>query len=215
VALSLTVTWLIQAGNEQILFGFQNASWLAIGMYVAREAVIGTLLGYGFGLFLLPARIAGSYIAQEMGLSIATLTDPSSGESSTVVGELFFVLSMLVFLISDSHLLLLRSLFRSFQTFPVAGGFETRQLILVSKGLSDALGWGIQVAAPVAAILLLTTVVLATMMKAVPQFNLFTFGSALRVAGGLLSLFIFVPETVMLMNRVFSHMHAVARHLGL
>jgi flagellar biosynthesis protein FliR len=52
-------------------------------------------------------------------------------------------------------------------------------------------------------------------MKAVPQFNLFTFGSALRVAGGLFSLFIFVPEIVMLMGRAFNHMHAVARHLGL
>lgn len=215
LAVSLTLSWLFYSESHRVFAGIRNAPWLMYSLYIGREAIIGTLLGYGFGLFLLPAKVAGSYIAQEMGLSMAAMTDPSTGESSTVVGDLFHALAVIVFLVSDSHLFLLRSLFRSFTTFPVAGDFGTEHFMLVSQGLSEALGWGIQVAAPVGAILLLISVVMATMMKTVPQFNLFTFGSTLRVFGGLLSLFIFMPESVALMQRVFGHMQAVAAHLGL
>ena len=34
-----------------------------------REVIVGAILGYGLGLFLLPAQIAGEFVTQEMGLS--------------------------------------------------------------------------------------------------------------------------------------------------
>ena len=42
-----------------------------------RALMIGGLLGLAFGIFIYPLQIAGSYLAQEMGLSIASLSDPS------------------------------------------------------------------------------------------------------------------------------------------
>ena len=194
---------------------FGAIPWLSGGLKVAREAVVGGVFGFGCGLWLAPARIAGAYIGQEMGLGMATLTNPTSGESTTVVSELFFVLSAIVFLVTDAHLLLIRTLFRTFDRFPIGGGIATEHFLLVSKGVNESQAMGIQIAASVAAILFLITVALSTMMKAIPQFNLFTFGSAIRVFCGVLSLFVFLPEMVLLMDRVFRNMHVTAQRFGL
>ncbi|MFC1758044.1 flagellar biosynthetic protein FliR [Planctomycetota bacterium] len=194
---------------------FGSLPWLGGGLKVAREALVGGILGFGCGLWLAPARIAGSYIGQEMGLGMATLTNPSSGESTTVVAELFFVLSAIVFLVSDAHLLVIRTLFRTFDRFPLGGGIATEHMILFSKGMNESQAMGIQIAAPIAAILFLSTIGLSTMMKAIPQFNLFTFGSAIRVFCGLVSMFVFLPEIILLMERVFRNMHVAAQRFGL
>ena len=172
-------------------------------------------LGLGFGLWLAPAKFAGSYIAQEMGLSIATQTNPSTGETNAVVGELLFALSVILFFLMDAHLILIRALFRSFDRFPLGGGIAFDKMLLAAQAVSESQTIGMQVVAPVSALLLLGTVAMGTMMKAIPQFNLFTFGTILRVFCGLLALFMLLPDVVLKLERVFLHMFEVIERIGL
>src|SRR5262245_61263501 len=53
-----------------------QSSWPALGVAAGREMLLGALLGYAFGLFLLPARAAGEVLSQETGLSLGGLLDP-------------------------------------------------------------------------------------------------------------------------------------------
>jgi len=215
IAVSLTITWIIHSGGADTYQGYSNITWFVFGLSVARESIVGAAFGYVSGLFLTPARIAGAYISQEMGLSMAALTDPSSGETTTVVSELFYSLSVLVLFITDSHLFILNALFGTFERFPIGGGLSFEYFSLVSKAVSETQHWGLQIAAPVGAALFLMTVALSTIMKSIPQFNLFNFGSSLRLVIGLLSIFIFLPEMVLLISRVFSNMQVAARHFGI
>ena len=41
----------------------------------------GAALGFAFGLILVPTRIAGAYVAQEMGLTLGAISDPSNPDS--------------------------------------------------------------------------------------------------------------------------------------
>ena len=213
-AFALTVAALSQSSTITTV-SFGTSPWLPFALSVTREAFVGGVLGFGFGLWLTPAKIAGAYVAQEMGLSIATLTNPSSGESTNVVSELFLSLSVIVFFISDAHLIVIRALLRSFDRFGVGGGVAFEKLIAVAKGVSDSQMMGMEMAAPIGGILLLVTIGLSTMMKAIPQFNLFTFGTAIRVFSGLLTLFVCLPEMIMMMDRVFRNMHNMASRFGL
>lgn len=215
LAVLLTITWFFNATDMPLINLETGDAWIALGIRVARESFVGGLMGYGLGLFLLPAQMAGAYIAQEMGLSMATLANPSTGETNSVVGELFVAISMIIFFVADAHLLMFAALVNSLNRFPVGGGFATDKLVLLFKGFSESQAWGLQVAAPIGGILFLLTVVLATVMRVNPQFNLFTFGTAIRVVGGLLAMFVFVPETVTLMYRVFLHMQSILRQLGI
>jgi flagellar biosynthetic protein FliR len=54
-------------------------------LMLAQEVTIGVVLSIALGLFFIPAKIAGSYIGQELGLSLASISDPGSQDSSTLI----------------------------------------------------------------------------------------------------------------------------------
>ena len=55
---------------------------------IAREATLGASMGWILGMVLVPVRIAGAYVAQEMGLTIATLTSSTGEGNSNVLSEI-------------------------------------------------------------------------------------------------------------------------------
>ena len=59
--------------------------WLRIAWLAARETMLGVSLAWLFGLCLVPARIAGAWIAQEMGLTMAQISAATDDSQSNVV----------------------------------------------------------------------------------------------------------------------------------
>src|SRR5262245_17861705 len=57
---------------RELLGRSPNALWWGYGLAAGREAALGAVLGYAFALFLVPVRIAGELIAEEMGFSMAS-----------------------------------------------------------------------------------------------------------------------------------------------
>ena len=67
LSVALAAMWLgtyQTAPMAPFLRSADNIHWLSFAVAVGREVVLGAILGYAFGLLLLPARIAGSYIAR-------------------------------------------------------------------------------------------------------------------------------------------------------
>ena len=74
-----------------------NSDIQAMGVLVIEQMFIGFLLAMLMGLFFWPAKIAGAYIAQEVGLSLASISDPNSQDSSTLVSRIFEAFCILLF----------------------------------------------------------------------------------------------------------------------
>lgn len=169
-----------------------------------REVAIGIFLGFLMQLVLLSVRVAGELVGQEMGFLVARQVDPTSGVASTLVTNLYENVFLLVLLALDGHHWLLRSLERSFVFAPLGHirlGERMAPAALAMFG--EMFRAGIVFAAPVMIFLLLVSVLIGLLSRAVPALNVLEVGFTLRVLVALGALFLFAP----LMEPAMRHLH--------
>mgnify|MGYP002780518453 CR=1 FL=1 len=163
---------------------------LRYGVALVREALIGAAMGFAFGLFLLPARVAGEFVTVQIGLNVS----PQVGVTA------------LVFLTADVHHVLLAALHASFAALPL-GGTAVPQAGPMVTGLATATEMGLVLAAPLALCLFLLAVTLAVMARAAPQLNIYSVGFTLQVVVVLVAGLFLLPEFV-------ATLHALAGRTG-
>lgn len=177
--------------------------WILWAWLGAREILLGASLGWMLGTILIPFRVAGSWLGELMGISIASITsgaDSSSGNVLAVLLEAFGVLMLFSLSIHHGFLLVFD---RCWDTYKVGGVWsgETADLMIgLLTGLSEK---GLVLALPMALFMTVSTVVLLFAMKQAPQFNLFTFGMPFRLLAGLGSIILFFPD---LMSAMTNHL---------
>ncbi len=203
-ALALTCFWFAQSGatSVRVVIAMEQTPWLAFAMAIGREIIIGAALGFVFGLFLVPFKVAGEYIAQEMGLTMGTITDPTRPQMTTTFGEFFEMFGALLFFTLDVHHLFLAALHRSFAQQPIGGTTLNIPVAAQLGALAAATEWGLTLAAPVACCLFITSLVLGLMARAAPQLNLMSFGYGLRILVGVLATSILWPDMTPRMSAV-------------
>jgi flagellar biosynthesis protein FliR len=156
-------------------------------IYILQEFMVGLVIGFATMLFLNGIYLAGQIIDMQIGFSIVNVIDPLSNVQTPVIGQLYYIVAILIFLTINGHHLLILALAKSFTTVPVAGfhysGHLVKQIIQYSADL-----WSIafQIGAPVIAALFLATVALGIIARTVPQMNVFIVGFPLNIALGLL-----------------------------
>ncbi len=172
-----------------------NAHPLLYGLALIREAFIGAAMGFMFALFLLPARIAGEFITQQMGLNAAMLPSPSGQDPSGALTQIFETLAALLFLVIDGHHIVIALLHASFLKLPL-GGSAVPQAAPMLAGLSSAYEMGLLLAGPIALCLFLLAVLLAVMARTAPQLNVYSVGFTLQVTVALVGGLFLMPEMV-------------------
>ncbi len=202
VALALTCFWFIESGSfsVNIVIAMQSQPWMAFALAIGREVIVGSALGFVFGLFLVPFHVAGAYISQEMGLTLGTITDPTRPQVTTIMAEIFELFGVMLFFTQNIHHVFLAALHASFAKQPIGGPFMTIPVGPSLSAMAAATEWGVILAAPIACCLFITSLVLGVMAKAAPQLNLMSFGFALRILVGLVSTWALWPDLAPRMN---------------
>lgn len=194
-----------QSVTKEFLDKTPQALWCMYGLALGREVILGAVLGYAFSMFLVPVRIAGEFIAEEMGLSMASLVDPLAENSSAVITQIFEMLGTVIFLGLDGHHLFLATLNSTFTRWPVGGSLFPVPLTHLVDGVASAQEWGMLLAAPIGICLFIASVVMAFMARAAPQMNIWSVGFALRVVVGLVAAVVVLPHLGTAMVAVFGH----------
>lgn len=171
-----------------------GSHWFLFGMMVGKEVIVGLILGFGFGLVLMPFRVAGEYIGQEMGLTIARITDPTNGQNGTAIGQAFEGLGIMTLFQMDMHHVFLAAFHASFIRRPVGGVMEQISPDSYLRAVVWAQKSGLALAAPVGCWLFLMLVMLALMSRAAPQLNIMSVGFILRLSAGLISILLLLPN---------------------
>ena len=201
LALGLTAFW-YGTIPEHALVG-QNVPLLLQALMIAQEIGIGLLLAMALGLLLVPAKIAGAYVGQEIGLSLASISDPGSPDQSTLVTKVFEAIAVILFFVLNLHHFLVLLLHLSMNQL----ANRISLLDLPTEGLVQLVDmlpkYGLQILAPLGIVMLLLTVALAFLNKAAPTLNLFSVGMPLRSGLGLFCLFLFMPAIVQAINMYF------------
>jgi flagellar biosynthesis protein FliR len=165
-----------------------------IALMMIREVVIGIFLGTLLALVLFAVRLAGELVGQEMGFLVARQVDPSTGVASTLITNIYENLFLLVLLALDGHHWLLRSLERSFAFAPLGhldlGRGMAPTLFSMFAEMCKA---GLVFAAPVMVFLMLVSLVIGVLARAVPGLNMMEVGFTMRVLVALAAMFLFAP----------------------
>jgi len=167
---------------------------------LVREALIGAAMSFVFGLILLPARIAGEFVTQQVGLNVSPVVGPT-GESGGAVTNVFEIVAAMVFLAVDGHHIVLAALHGSFAILPL-GGQNVPQAGPMIIGLSSSYEMAMLLAGPMVLCLFLLAVTLAVMARAAPQLNVYSIGFTLQVMVVLIGGLFLLPDIVMTMQGI-------------
>lgn len=181
-----------------------HLSALSLGAAVVSEALVGAVMGLAVMVVFGALSFTGQLIGVQMGFAIANVVDPTTYQQVGVLGQVLNLLGLMLLLVFDGHLMLLRALLESFQTVPLAGANPNSGLIvgeLVRQG-GLLFSLGLRIALPVACVVLLVNVGLATIARTVPQVNIFVIGFLLTISLGLLVLALSMPATALLFEEM-------------
>ncbi|WP_449403349.1 flagellar biosynthetic protein FliR [Exiguobacterium artemiae] len=166
---------------------------------MGTEVIIGLALGLLASFLLYAPQIAGSIIDLQMGLAMASAYDPMFGGQSPIVGRFYYMLTLLVLLASDMHLILLDGIYTSFKIFPPGSAIDVSGeagMSLVVRVVGLAMLTALQMAMPLVVALFLVDLALGFLAKTAPQFNIFAIGFSVKLLMGYAILFLLAGATI-------------------
>jgi len=172
----------------------QQVSLLEAVLLIVNEGTYGLALGLIAAILFAAIKFSGRIIERQMGLAMAEILDPLTGERTQPLGSLLEMMFVLLFLSANGHHLFLLTLSKSYEAFP-AGSIPSIPILAggVIRAGSTMLIAGLQLAAPMLAAFLLMLVVLAILARMVQEMNILFISLPLRVGLGLLMVVVFLP----------------------
>jgi len=166
-------------------------------LLIVQQVLIGAAMGFALQLVFNAAITGAQVIAMQMGLGFASMVDPQNGQQVPVLGQLYLLMTTLLFLTLDGHLVAIELVAQSFQVMPIAADGITRE------GFRALAGWGTQLfagalwmALPAVAALLIVNTAFGVMARAAPQLNIFVIGFPVAMIMGYIVIYLVLPTVV-------------------
>jgi flagellar biosynthetic protein FliR len=160
------------------------------GLWImVQQMLLGIGMGFAARIVFAAVDVAGEFIGMQMGIGFATAYDPLSSSQTPVIGEFLGLISFLLFLSLNGHLMYVATLAQSFYAIPVSATplASASWLNLVELG-SKMFSVGVLLSLPVVVALMITNIALAVLSRAAPQLNIFALGFPLTMIGGFFAL---------------------------
>jgi flagellar biosynthetic protein FliR len=167
-------------------------------LMLGQELLIGVVLGMLARLTIASLQIAGSVIAQQMGLGFVTAVDPTQGQQGMIVGNFLGVLGVTLIFATDMHHLVIEALNDSYTLFhpgeiPLLGDVAS----IVTTTITGTFRIGVQLSAPFLVFGLLFNLGLGVLSRLMPQMQVFFIGLPLSILLGLLLLMLVLGAMMM------------------
>jgi flagellar biosynthetic protein FliR len=190
-----------------------------LAVMVFKETAVGLLLGFGASVVFFAIQAAGRFVDMQMGFAVVSILDPATQIQTSVLGQFQYVVAMLIFLALNGHQWLIRAVVASFHWVPMGGA--TMGQALFAHGNNMIAGFfliAVQVAAPVAAALLVVDIGFAVLSRAMPQLNIFIVGFPVKILLGLftvaMGLVVLLQVAIVLIGRMQHDLVLLIRSLG-
>jgi flagellar biosynthetic protein FliR len=173
-----------------------QTTWeLAVG--IGGEMAFGLAMGMVLSFTFIAAQWAGEIIGQQMGLNISEVLDPQYGGGGSLVGDLYFLLTLMVFLLVGGHRQMILGIWSSFNSLPLLSLGVDRPLLDTVVGLfQSCTTLAMQLAAPMLVTMLVVDLALGCIGKTMPQINVMTAGLSIRSILGMVVMLIGIALTV-------------------
>lgn len=162
---------------------------------IVQQLVIGLAMGFALMLVFAAVVTGGQIIAMKMGLGFATMVDPQNGTQVPVLSQLYTLMTTLLFLAMDAHLVMIQVLVDSFRIMPVAEvGLGRDAFYAVAGWGSNLFAGALWLALPAVASLMLVNSAFGVMARAAPQLNIFAIGFPFAMIMGFVVILFSLPN---------------------
>jgi flagellar biosynthesis protein FliR len=163
-------------------------------LILVQQLVIGAAIGFSMRIVFAGIELAGEISSMTMGLGFAVFYDPQSRGRTSAISQFIALLTLMIYLATNLHLVLLSTLAQSFTSLPITaagisgGGFKQ----LAAWG-GHIFSTGVQLSLPIVAALLITNMALGVLTRAAPQLNLFGIGFPITIGVGFIMVALSLP----------------------
>jgi flagellar biosynthetic protein FliR len=155
---------------------------------VLLETLMGVAMGMMVSIFLNAMTVMGETISANIGLHLAQMLDPLTNSRADAFSSIASVLTLALFLVTDTHLRCIEVFAASFQTIP-PGTFlsPTAFVPQLVDGVGMTLKVGIALGGPITVFVFLIHLGLSVLGRMAPNLNIFfSIGFSITVAFGMM-----------------------------
>ncbi len=163
-------------------------SMTALLVMMVYEILIGIVLGATARVTLAALQVAGSVIAQQLGLGFATSVDPTTqGQQGVLIGNFLTLLGVTLLFATDSHHLVIAALNDSYTIFSPGELVPSGDVAaLATRAFTAAFKIGMQLSAPFLVFGLVFNIGLGVLARLMPQMQVYFVGVPLSILAGFL-----------------------------
>ncbi|MFG6176422.1 flagellar biosynthetic protein FliR [Halomonas sp. THAF12] len=178
-------------------------SWAGFGIIV-EQLLIGAAMGLVMRVTLVVVQAAGEFIGLKMGLAFATFFDPSSGTNMMVLSRILYMITLLMFLAFNGHLVVIEILASSFQTLPIGlGRYDPAAFEMLARYGGTIFSSGMLLALPLVAALMIINLSLGILNRSAPQLTIFSIGFPAQLTMGVALLMVLMTDLDRFLERLF------------
>jgi flagellar biosynthetic protein FliR len=162
-------------------------SLTSLVILMLHEIIIGIVLGATAQVAMSALQVAGSVIAQQLGLGFVTAVDPTQGQQGVVIGNFLTLLGVTLLFATDSHYLVIAALNDSYSIFSPGDGVPNGDVAaLATRAFAAAFKIGLQLSAPFLVFGLVFNIGLGVLARLMPQMQVYFVGVPLSILTGFL-----------------------------
>jgi flagellar biosynthetic protein FliR len=178
-------------------------SWAGFGI-VVEQLLIGVAIGTVMQVVFAIVQAAGDFIGLQMGLAFASFFSADSSSNTMILARLLYILSLMLFLAVDGHLLLVEILAESFRLIPIASfSLNAQGFFAIASFAGLVFKLGLLLALPVLGILLIINLSMGILNRAAPQFTVFSVGFPISLTVGMLLLVVLMTRLQGAVTKLF------------
>jgi len=185
---------------------------IGFALMIMKEAVAGAAMGFFANVSQYILAFVGQRMDIDIGFSMVSEFNAVSQSEVTITGTFYSYAVILVMMVSNLHLHIVRAIVESFQLIPVGGAVidvDIYKLMLVF--ITDYFILGFRIVLPVYAAILLVDTILGILAKVAPQMNMFAVGIQIKIAVGIVMLYLMVRLIPYVSELIFEEMFQLLR----
>lgn len=177
---------------------------------VLSEAAVGLLLGYAANACVQIIMFSGHIIDVDMGISMATIFDPTTKTQVGIMSNLYYYLLSLLLIVSGLYRYLVAAIVDTYKVIPIGqAAFRPSLYTTIVDFIGDYFVIGFRIALPMFACMMLLNCILGVLARIAPQMNMFVMGMQLKIFVGIIVITFTLVMLPSVSNYIFQEIRTI------
>lgn len=193
--LALIISIIVIYSNPVMKIDYK-ASIVSYGFLILKELIVGLIIGFVIYMMFQVFYFVGHLISMSSGLSMSNMLDPTIGQQVPVIGKLYHHVAIALFLVTNGHHIIFKSLIHSYLLIPIGDGQINEGIIdQMITMINSYFIISLKIAAPIMVTMFILDFALGILARTAPQMNMFVIGFPIKI---MVSMIMILTATVLI-----------------